>query len=82
MFVTEERRKRKIDMANEYGLDHDYFRKKLKLVVRDSKMYTPDEMFNELSKLVVVAAHQANLDVLITTKPLKDVRNRGEGRNG
>jgi len=56
-------------MANEYGLDHDYFRKKLKLVVRDSKMYAPDEMFHELSKLVVVAAHQANLDVLITTKP-------------
>ena len=66
-------------MANEYGLDHDYFRKKLKLVVRDSKMYTPDEMFNELSKLVVVAAHQANLDVLITTKPFKEVHNREEG---
>tara|TARA_R110001606_G_scaffold362885_1_gene516752 strand:- start:243 stop:452 length:210 start_codon:yes stop_codon:yes gene_type:complete len=67
-------------MANEYGLDHDYFRKKLKLVVRDSKMYTPDEMFNELSRLVVVAAHQANLDVLITTKKLlKEVHNR-EGR--
>ena len=64
-------------MANEYGLDHDYFRKKLKLVVRDSKMYTPDEMFNELSRLVVVAAHQANLDVLITTKKLlKEVHNR------
>ena len=67
-------------MANAYGLDHDYFRKKLKLVVRDSKMYTPDEMFNELSRLVVVAAHQANLDVLITTKKLlKEVHNR-EGR--
>ena len=47
------------EMTNEYGLDHDYFRKKLKCVVRDSKQYTPDEMLNELSRLMMVAAHQA-----------------------
>ena len=50
-------------MSNEYGLDSHYFKKKLKCVVRDVEMYTPDEMFNELSRLMMVAAHQANLKV-------------------
>lgn len=54
--------------TNEYGLDHDYFRKKLKCVVRDSKSYTPDEMFNELSRLMMVAATQAGYKVKLDIK--------------
>lgn len=41
--------------TNEYGLDSNYFKKKLRLVVRDVDNYTPDEMFNELSRLAEVA---------------------------
>jgi hypothetical protein len=50
------------------GLDHHYFEKKLKLVVRDVKMYTPDEMFNELSRLMVTAGNQAGFSVEIKCK--------------
>lgn len=42
-------------MPNQYGLDADYFKKKLKLIVRDAEMYTPDEMFAELTRLAGVA---------------------------
>lgn len=42
-------------MTNEYGLDVDYFKKKLKLVVRDADRYTPDEMARELARLSVAA---------------------------
>ena len=59
-------------MNNKYGLDHDYFRKKLKLVVRDSKSYTPDQMFNALSRLMMVAATQAGHTVLINIKHKSD----------
>ena len=60
--------------TNEYGLDHDYFRKKLKCVVRDSKCYTPDEMFNELSRLMMVAATQAGHKVTVDIKHNQNVR--------
>lgn len=42
-------------MKNEYGLDVDYFQKKLKLIVRDADRYTPDEMARELARLSVTA---------------------------
>jgi len=53
---------------NEYGLDADYFRKKLSAIVRDVDRYTPDEMFNELSKYVMVAANQAGHKVEMKVK--------------
>lgn len=56
------------DMSDK-KLDANYFEKKLKTVVRDVKMYTPDEMFNELSRLMMVAAHQAELNVSMTVEP-------------
>ncbi|GLX85064.1 hypothetical protein tloyanaT_13160 [Thalassotalea loyana] len=46
-------------MKNEYGLDDHYFAKKLGLVLRDVKHYTPDEMFRELTALAEVAKRQA-----------------------
>ena len=55
-------------MGNEYGLDYKYFEKKLEGVVRDVKSYTPDEMFNELSRLMMVAATQADITVKMTVK--------------
>lgn len=48
-------------MTNEYGLDVDYFRKKLGLVVRDAYRYTPDEMARELLRL----SHSASPEVVI-----------------
>ena len=57
--------------TNNYGLDTDYFEKKLKLVVRDVENYTPDEMFNELTRLMMVAATQAGHDVKMKIKHAK-----------
>tara|TARA_R110000851_G_scaffold237905_1_gene390729 strand:- start:644 stop:874 length:231 start_codon:yes stop_codon:yes gene_type:complete len=45
---------------NEYGLDNDYFKKKLKKIVSDVKYFTPDEMIKALGDLVSVAQVQAN----------------------
>ena len=38
-------------MANEYGLDHKYFKGKLELIIRDASRYTPDEMARSLARL-------------------------------
>jgi len=43
-------------MKNEYGLDVSYFKKKLKLIVRDADRYTPDEMARELLRLSSAAS--------------------------
>ena len=43
---------------NEYGLDSDYFSKKLKSIIRDIEHYTPCEMANELERLLTVAKKQ------------------------
>lgn len=55
-------------MNNKYGLDAEYFKKKMKLIVRDVDNYSPNEMFNELSRLSLVAATQADLNVKIDIK--------------
>tara|TARA_R110000737_G_scaffold77744_1_gene108981 strand:+ start:2314 stop:2526 length:213 start_codon:yes stop_codon:yes gene_type:complete len=38
-------------MTNKYGLDYKYFQRKLKLIIRDAKNYTPDEMARELARM-------------------------------
>lgn len=43
-------------MTNEYGLDVNYFKEKLKLILRDVGNYTPDEMYRELTRLADVAS--------------------------
>lgn len=53
---------------NRFGLDADYMRNKLKLMERDIDNYTPDEAFNELSRMAIVAAHQAGHTVTIKVK--------------
>lgn len=58
-------------MTNEYGLDYHYFEKKLKTIHRDVKTYTPDEMFNALSRLMMVAASQAGMSATVKVKFLK-----------
>lgn len=58
-------------MANEYGLDHKYFEKKLSLVVRDAERYTPAEMTNELARLTMVAASQDGMNTEIKFKQKK-----------
>lgn len=41
--------------TNEYGLDADYFRRKLERVLRDVKSYKPDEMARELARMARTA---------------------------
>jgi len=40
---------------NEYGLDVNYFKGKLSLIVRDAGNYRPDEMYRELTRLAEAA---------------------------
>lgn len=42
-------------MQNSYGLDVDYFKEKLQLVVRDIKNYAPNELARELARLSTTA---------------------------
>ena len=35
--------------GNRYGVDTDYFKKKLNRVIRDLENYTPSELYRELS---------------------------------
>jgi len=42
-------------MRNSYGLDTDYFTKKLKLVLKGVDNCTPDEMARELARLSLTA---------------------------
>lgn len=39
---------------NEYGLDVNYFKEKLSLILRDIENYKPEEMHRELSRLAAV----------------------------
>lgn len=42
-------------MKNNFGLDVSYFEKKLKLLVRDVKYYSPTELQNELLRMAETA---------------------------
>lgn len=43
-------------MTNEYGLDHDYFERKLKRIMQDGlSSYTPAELARELARMVTTA---------------------------
>ena len=61
-------------MTNEYGLDINYFKGKLKLVLRDIDRYTPAELFRELSQLSLTSADQADMNVQV--KILNDHRHK------
>jgi len=66
-------------MENEYGLDAHYFKKKLEGIVQDVGIYTPDEMVNDLSRLLMVAADQADMTIEIKFKNLhKPLKGRGK----
>lgn len=60
-------------MVNEYGLDVHYFKKKLRLVIRDAYRYTPDEMARELARLSVTADKKVIKEDEFTQKPNTDV---------
>lgn len=49
-------------MKNNYGLDADYFHKKLKLVLTGINSYTPDELARELGRLAWTASSKAALE--------------------
>ena len=40
---------------NRYGVDRDYFTKKLEIIIRDMRNYTPDELARSLGRLAMVA---------------------------
>ena len=42
-------------MNNRYDLDSTYFRKKLKMIIRDLSDYKPDELARELLRMSVTA---------------------------
>ncbi|MGU5685240.1 hypothetical protein ACV1DN_13610 [Aeromonas allosaccharophila] len=45
-------------MTNEYGLDVDYFRKRLKRVLRGIERYTPEELARELARTAATASQE------------------------
>jgi hypothetical protein len=49
-------------MSNKYGLDYEYFQKKLEMIVRDARSYEPNEMARELARL----SRTADDDVILT----------------
>ena len=49
-------------MKNQYGLDADYFKKNLKILLRDVNNYTPGEMRRSLLRLADVAMVQPSAD--------------------
>lgn len=65
---------------NKYGLDADYLKKRMRRMIRDIDSYTPDEAFNELSGMALVAASQAGHEVTIKVKHARNKRdNKAEG---
>ena len=54
--------------TNEYGLDHSYLENRMNRMIRDIDRFTPDEAFNELSRMAMVAANQAGMKVEIKVK--------------
>ena len=49
-------------MKNEYGLDADYFKDKLFLIIRDIYYFTPEELKRELEKLIGVLECEINTE--------------------
>ena len=57
-------------MVNKYGLDVRYFKDKLAMIKQNANSMSPTEMFNDLSRLALVAGEQANLRVKIDVRYL------------
>ena len=53
---------------NKYGLDVDYFSKKLSLIVRDIRFYTPEE----LSRCLIDLAKVTNADESTIKQAMED----------
>jgi hypothetical protein len=51
-----------LNMSNKYGLDYEYFQKKLEIIIRDARSYEPNEMARELARL----SRTADEDVILT----------------
>lgn len=58
-------------MTNEYGFDHEYMKKRMLRMISDIERFTPDEAFNELSRMTMVAGSQAGMKVEMKVKLLK-----------
>lgn len=72
-------------MQNQYGLDVAYFRKNLKVILRDIDRYTPAEMQLALKRLSDVAAtknlaeeKEAAIDIACA-EALEDIHRYGSG---
>lgn len=67
---------------NEYGLDVNYFKNKLSLLVRDIDCYKPEELYRELSRLANVVASQAQQptvtdEMIAAAEAVEDLYRRG-----
>lgn len=51
-------------MTNGFGLDVDYFSRKLKLIIEGAWNYTPEEMARELVRMAVTASEAACVEEL------------------
>jgi len=60
-------------MTNRYGLDVNYFKGKLELILRDIKKYTPDELSRSLLRLSVTAD-----DNVLQEPEFKNLENRND----
>lgn len=60
-------------MTNQYGLDADYFKLKLRLVVRNINSYTPAELARELGRLASTADKSALLEDINIFKQLREL---------
>lgn len=56
---------------NQHGLDVEYFQQNLRLIDKHINRFTPNDMFNELHRLMMRAAEQANLSVETKVKSKK-----------
>ncbi len=50
-------------MNNEFGLDVDYFKKNLSVILRNTDRYMPSEMARVMLRLCKVANHQSKIDI-------------------
>lgn len=49
-------------MINEYGLDVEYFKSKLELILRDISYFTPKELSTELKKYILILEEEEKND--------------------
>lgn len=66
-------------MTNKYGLDVNYFKGKLELILRDIDHYTPQELSREFEKMVVLLYSEEQFDAAFEKAMQKLINHLGKG---